>query len=482
MNTTEQSSLSVSLNKNLRRVKEQFHTSTDLKIRKFNIKDNGNREAVILYLDGITNTQNVQENILYPLLQIDKIENIESIVSNHLYIIDVAIATTLDEITNAISRGRTLVLIDGFKEGILADSSDWQKKGLTEPDTQRTLKGPSVGFTEQLKVNTNLLRNMIQTELLAIETIQVGSKVKTDVSIIFLNGFVDDKVLEETRKRIKSIDVTYLLESRVIEDAIEGKKTLFPLVLTCERPDVAVSSLFEGRVAILVNGTPYALIVPNLFLDYFQKPDEYYSKGGRYSYRIMRLFSWILSLTLLGLYVTMVRFHPGWLPDPFAKKLLTQSETLFPIYMEIGFLLFLFQLLAEASLRIPKSSVILVSLVGAIVVGETSVNAKLIHPLTLIVAGINYLASIAISTGGLWGSMNMLRILFLLVGYFFGLKGILIGLVILNVYMASLKSLGVPFLTPIIPFHPKEMKDAFFRGDLRKLINSKHTYPHKNNK
>lgn len=482
MNTIEQSSLSVSLNKNLQRVKEQFDASSDLKIRRIQMKDDVIREAVILYVDGITDTQNMQENILSPLLQIRRIDSIEGIVLNHLSVMDVSVETTFDKILTGLSKGKAVVLIDGFNEGILADSSDWRMRAVTEPSTQSTTNGPMVAFTEQSKVNLNLLRNMIQTSDFKVETIQVGRKSKTDVSIVYLDEFVDKCVLEEAREKIKKIDVTYILELSVIEDAIEEKTKLFPLVHPSERPDVTVSSLFEGRIAIFLNGSPFALIVPTLFFDFFQKPDEYYSKAGRFSFRMMRIFSWILSNILLGVYVTMVRFHHDWLPSPFDKKLLTESDTLFPILMEVLFLLFLFQLLMEASVRIPKSIVLLISLIGAIVVGETSVTAKLIHPLTLIVVGVNFLASIAISAGGLWRSVLTLRMLFLLAGYFFGLKGIVIGMVILIVYMASLKSLGVPYLAPFIPFRPKEMKDAFIRGDLRKLINSKHTYPHKDKK
>ncbi|MCM2534245.1 spore germination protein [Neobacillus pocheonensis] len=482
MNNIEPSSLSVSLQKNLRHMQEEVHATSDLKIRSFTMKDDVVREAAILYLDEITDTKNVQEHLLAPLLRIERIESIETIVLGHLSVIDVSIETTFDAIRNGLSKGKTLVLIDGFNQGILADSSDWQKRALAEPDSQRTSRGSMIGFTEQLKINLNLLRNMVQISSFNVETIRVGSESQTDVAIVYLEKFVDQKVLDETRKKIKDIDVTYLLEARVIEDAIEEKKTLFPLVFTCERPDVTVSALFEGRVVIFVNGTPYALIVPTLFLHYFHQPDEYNLKSGRFIVRALRFFCWFLSIGLLGLYVTMVRFHPHWLRHPFDEKLLTQSDTLMPILIEVLFLSFLFDLLAEVSLRVPKLSIILVSLIGAIVVGQTAVEAKLIHSLTLIVVGLNYLTSLNITAGGLWGAMRTLRYLLLFLGYFFGLTGMLVGMFVVTMYMASLRSLGVPYLAPFIPFRWDEMKDALIRGDLRKLINSKHTYPHKDNK
>ncbi|WP_176522460.1 MULTISPECIES: spore germination protein [unclassified Bacillus (in: firmicutes)] len=481
MNNLEQSTISVSLDKNIQYLKEKFNFSSDLKIRQFTVNDEIIRDSVIIYLDGITNTQNIQDNILTPLLRIIKFESIDAIISRHLSIVDVIKITTFDEILAGLTKGKSLVLIDGYPEGILADTSDWQMRSINEPDTQRSIKGSLVGFNEQIKVNVNLLRNMVQSHKLSVENLQVGNETKTDVAIIYMDGYVDQTVLDETRKKIKEIDVTYLLEARVIEDALEGKKTLFPLVFTCERPDVAVSALYEGRVAVLVNGIPYTLIVPTLFLHYFHQPDEYNSKSGRYGNRFLRFFSWFFSIILLGMYITIVRFHHEWVPDHFAKIFFEKSDTLLPAILEIIFVMIIFQLLTEASLRIPKSTVIIVSLIGAIVIGQTAVTAKIIHSITLIIVGINFLSSIAIAAGGLYGSVLTLRITFLFLGFFFGLKGIIIGLVILLIYMASLKSLGVPYLAPFIPFRPKEMKDAFIRGDLRKLINSKHTYPHKKN-
>ncbi|MFF2876372.1 spore germination protein [Gottfriedia sp. NPDC057991] len=479
MNKAETSKLSVSLHKNLVYIQELFHLSSDLKVRSFKIKDNIVRDGAILYFDAITDTKNIQEHLLTPLLKVGKIDNIEDVISCHLSLMDVSSVTSYDEISTGLSEGKTIVIIEGFDQAILANSTDWQMRAVTEPDTQRSAKGSMIGFNEQLNVNINLLRNMIQMPNLKVETRKVGSKSKTDVAIIYIDEFVDQSILEETRRIISEIDVTYLLEARVIEDAIEKKPKLFPLVFTCERADVSVSALFEGRVVILINGVPYALIVPTLFLHYFHQPDEYNTKSGRFSKRLLRFVCWFVSIFSLGFYITLVRFHPHWIRHPFDDKLLTQSDTLFPILLEIMFLLFLFELLTEASLRIPKATIILLSLIGAIVVGQTSVETKLIHPLTLVVVGINYLTSINIASGGLFGAMRTLRIFFLLLGYFFGVTGMIIGFIIVTVYMASLKSLGVPYLAPFFPFRFKEMKDSLYRGNLQNLINSKHTYPHK---
>nr|WP_172795430.1 spore germination protein [Bacillus sp. FJAT-25509] len=207
---------------------------------------------------------------------------------------------------------------------------------------------------------------------------------------------------------------------------------MFPLVFTCERPEVTISALYEGRVAIIINSTPYVLIVPTLFIHYFQQPDEYNMKSRRFIIRLIRFFSWLLSIGLLGVYATVVQFHQDWFPHKFSKELLSQSNTLLPLPLEMIFLQFIFDLLSETSLRIPISTVLLVSLIGAIVVGQISVDAKIVHSLSLIIVGINFLASMSLTAGGLWGVMSFLRYLFLFIGYFFGITGMSIGFYLLS--------------------------------------------------
>ncbi|MDP4105933.1 MAG: spore germination protein [Bacillota bacterium] len=481
MTSEDSSTLSMSLHSNLKVISKQFQGLSNLKIRKLNVGEDIKTEAAIIYMDGITNTQNIQENILAPLLKMKRIESIESVIKNHLSIIDVNVESSIDEVINGLTKGKCLVLIEGFIQGILADVANWQTRSVSEPNTQRTIKGSMVGFNEQLKVNLNLLQNMIQTQKLKIESYQIGNDSKTDVALLFMDGYVDKKVLERAKKKMKEIDVTYLLEARVIEDALEEKKTLFPLVFTSERPDVTVSALYEGRVVIIVNGLPFVLIVPCLFIHYFQQPDEYNSKAGRFGIRIFRLFSWFLALLLPAIYIAITRFHTSWFPSPFDKKLLSNTDTLLPFVWETMFILFIFHSLLEATLRIPKNTTLLVTLIGTITIGETAVYAKVIHPLTMIVVGVNFLTSMHIASGGLWGSLVLLRLVFILVGNFFGVTGILFGFLLLITYMASIKSIGVPYLAPFIPFSLREMKDVLFRGDLRGLINSKHSYPHKRN-
>ncbi|MEH6940167.1 spore germination protein, partial [Bacillus sp. JJ664] len=329
------------------------------------------------------------------------------------------------------------------------------------------------------KVNLNLIRSYIQSPDLCVESKQIGHFAKTDLSIVYIKNKVDKIALEEVRTRISTLDIEYVLEPRVVEDALEGrKKTIFPLVFNTEMPDVTAAALYEGRIAVLVNGTPLASIVPSLFVQHMTQPTEYYSKVGRFSNRLLFMFSYFLTFCLPGIYLAIANFHSKWFPTKFAKKYFTHSDTILPYLLEITLLLIILYLLSLASFRIPSDLIIVASLVGTMVVSTTAVDAKLIHPLSLIIVGISFLTNLLFITGGMANAITPLRFIFIIVGNFLGLTAIGIGIICLLIYMSRLRSVGVPFLAPIIPFRPQEFKDVFYRGDLKKLINSPHKYPH----
>lgn len=226
---------------------------------------------------------------------------------------------------------------------------------------------------------------------------------------------------------------------------------------------------------MIVDGYPFAIIVPALFIDFIQAPDDYHISMGRFTNRIMRLIAFILGVYLPGVYIAIANFHKDDLPNKISKALISKDELL-PTFWEIFILLLLIRMLVDVSFRLPNSAVILVSLIGTIVIGETAVTAKLIHPVSLIVIGITALSSFLVDNRGLVGADATLRILFLIIANFFGFNGLIIATTILIIYMVSLKSVGVPYLSPLIPFKMQEFKDTFYREDLQKLINSKHTY------
>ncbi|WP_167555301.1 spore germination protein [Gottfriedia acidiceleris] len=227
-----------------------------------------------------------------------------------------------------------------------------------------------------------------------------------------------------------------------------------------------------------MNGTPQAVVVPALFVQYMALPNEYYTKNGSLTNRLILFFCYFLTICLPGIYVAISNFHENWFSAEFTKKYFTQSSTILPFFFEVFLLILVLYILGIASFRIQSDLIILASLIGTMVISTTAVDADLIHSLSLIIVGATFLLSLLFTTGGIFNSIFTLRFLFLIIGSFLGLTAMGIGLVLLFIYMASLRSVGVPFLAPIIPFRPQEFKDVFYRGDLKKLTNSPHKYPH----
>lgn len=474
------------LNKNVHLIQKRLHHTSDLLIRTIQIGESTHlHEVAIVYMDSIANSQIIRDCIVTPLLIIQSINEKENLVQRiayrHIRSESIKILQSVNDSIEGIVSGKTLILIDGYDSGIIVDTTEWQQRSVEKSIRQSTAEGPTIGFSEQVKVNINLIRGYIQSENLCVETKKVGRFTKKEVSIIYINGKVDEIALNEVRSRIDSLNIEYAFELSVVDDALSGSQSIFPLAYITELPDVTVSALYEGRVVVIMNGTPQALIIPNLFIQFLQQPNDYYMRTGRLANRIITLICFLMTILLPGIYLAIANFHENWLPKKFSDKYFTHGETILPFFWEISLLLFLLYVLGIASYRIPKDLIILASLVGTTVISSTAVDAKLIHPLSLVIVGITFLTQLLFMAAGMSSPTFSLRFIFLLIGNFLGVTAIGIGLMLLIIYISRLKSVGVPYLAPIIPFNAKEFKDVFYRGNLKKLINSQHTYPHDKN-
>ncbi|MGM0877821.1 MAG: spore germination protein [Bacillota bacterium] len=474
-----------SLEENIKHLKEAFHNTDDLSVRKLKFGLKNSLNVNLIYLKGIVNKDSIQEYIIAPLLGSTKnITNrtsiIDDVAENVIRTAEVNVKDNFEDLTDAIIKGNAVILFEGINRGIIAEVAQAKERGLEQAISERSPRGGNVGLTENLNTNISLLRSMVKTQDFCIETMEVGTLSKTDVSLLYIKGVVDQGIVAEVRRIIDNLSVQYVLEARLIQEEIDGKFSIFALNEDSERPDTIIGSLFDGKVIILIDGTPYATIVPGLFLSSFQSPDEYHTKGGRLNIRLLRLGAFILSVYLPAVYVVLDKFEVDNLPKNMAKILFEGSELL-PSFWSMVILIFLFTLLIDITFRIPTSTIILVSLIATTVIGETAVSAKIIHPVVLITIGITFLGHFIIANKLMTAPLNILRNLFLWVRYFFGFNGIIVGTTILIIYMVNLRPLGVPFMSPIIPFRIEELKDTVYRGKLKRLLNSKHSYPQDNN-
>jgi len=470
---------------NIDRIKMSFNDTADLVIREIRFGLKKEMTLKVVYLDGIIDTKLLQESVILPLvetLNINKTQSKELInhVSNTILTTpNVKTTKSYQKLLGAIIHGNAILLIDGFHEVIIVEVTEWAERALEESLGERSPIGVALGFSEKAKTNINILRGIIKTEQFCVQKMTFGTKAKTDVFLLFIDDIVDKGILNEVRNRIKKLDVKYILESRIVEEIVEGKpKSIFPLTLSSERPDKAASALFEGRVIVMVDGTPHAIIAPTLFAEFFQAPDEYYGRYGRFSMRLLRFSAFLSTIFLSGIYISLDKHGKEHIPNKLYEALLTKDEIL-PTFWEVVLLNILFTLFFDASFRATKGAVLLISILGAILLGETAVSANLIHPVGLLVVGFSFISAL-LTNKGLGGAFTTLRTCFILIGYYLGSNGMFIGITLLIMYMISLRSIGVPYLSPFIPLNFKELKDTLYRGNLKTLTNSKHSYPDDN--
>ncbi|GLX67264.1 spore germination protein [Paenibacillus glycanilyticus] len=473
MTGSEPTVLQKPLDDNLNVIMQRFHHTTDLKIRDLQV---AHLKASILYIDGLIDSVRLQESVIRPLLHMSPVERelIDFIMASVIEATDVSATYEFQELSDGLIQGKAALLLEGYSKAIIVDVAEWKERGIAQPISERAPRGPILGLTEKMTSNINLLRSFIKTPDLCVETSQLGTLSKTNISILYIDGVVDQEILKFVQKHIDSLKVKYVPESRIVEEALEARKSLFPLSKTAERPDTVATSLYEGRVAILVDGTPRAIIVPSLFMDNMQAPDDYYTKYGKLSNRLIRFFGFFMAIYTPAVFVTITMWHRSEIPDAVAKALLPKGTLLSPIF-EMLLLILLFKVLIDITFRLPQSVVLLVSLVGTITIGDSLVKAKLTHPFALIIVAVTFLFTFLIANKVL-AAITILRVAFLLIGAFLDFPGIIVGSTLLVFYMVQLKSAGVPYLSPLIPFKPRELKDTLFRGDLKKLLNSKHSY------
>ena len=371
--------------------------------------------------------------------------------------------------------GETVLLIDTCSKGIMLSSRGWPMRSIQEPSAETLIRGARDGFNETMKVNITLIRRRIRDPKLKVKYMQVGNRSKTDISIIYIDDVVNKTVLETVKKRIKNINIDAVLESSYIEEMIEDDGySPFPQIENTERPDAAASALLEGRVVIVVDNTPSVLIAPAIFVSFMQSSEDYYERWMPSCVtRIIRYLALPIVMLLPALYVAVSQYHPNLLPTQFALYVAaSRADVPFPPYFEAFLMELVMELVREASLRITSPVGSTIGLVGGLVIGQSSVEAGLITPLAVIIVALTAIASFAIPSYNFSTSLRMIRFGFILLASLFGLFGISIGICFLIIHLCTLKSFGVPYMTPLSSFveNRKDLKDTVIRPKIKKMV------------
>ncbi len=481
------------LKANISLVKEATGESVDFISRTFKLDENGKSQVGLFYVEGISDTEVIRNNIISSLMfEVKKIyPDFEYSPSNIFNAIkdlilpdgDVNPIEDFSDFFNHVYSGDTIILIDGFDKGFYVSTRKWQDRGVNEPSSEIVIRGPKDGFTETLRTNTALLRRRIKSQKLWFEALVIGKYSKTDVVIAYIKDIADEKLVDEVKKRLNRIDIDGILDSGQVEQLIEDEgSSFFPTVFSAERPDVTSAALLEGRIAIIVDGSPFVLIAPTIFIHFLQSPEDYYQKS-RYAtlIRILRFCSLFIALLGPSLYITFTTFHQEAIPLELLSSIISQQGGIpFPILVESLIMEISFEILREANARMPQASGSAISTVGAIIIGQAAVVAGIVSPLIIIVVALTAITSLIVPSNKLANSIRASRFFFMFMAAFFGLYGILMGLILLVLHLASIRSFGIPYLAPYAPFNLSEQKDSIIKYPLWKIGRRPKLYNSKN--
>lgn len=464
------------------RILERFNECEDVMCRSIKV---GERVANILFILDITSYETISDFIIKPLQQIESVPSGEKyseyIVREVIQGREIKIAEDTEEVIDEILKGKVCVLIEKEQTMILVDAAKFLTRAITEPPTSTVLQGPREGFNESVKNNISLIRRRLSTPDLVIRNLKIGRKTKTLVSLVYIEKVASKKMVNQIFEKLQQIDIDGVLDSHYVATYLQMyPNSIFKQVGTTEKPDIAVAKLLEGRVCVVVDGSPLVLTLPFLVFENFQSSEDYYTNHHHASFvRLVRLIGILFAILLPGVFVALQLYHYSVVPIKFLVTIANTTQGIpFPPLIEMLFIVLLFELLNEASLRMPKYLGMAMSIVGALILGDTAVSAGLISPPTVMIVALSSMTTFTVAD--LSNQISLLRLAMILMGALFGIFGIMLGVVWLISYMASLDSYGAPFLAPLTPFVKADMKD-FMRVDSRIDMNlNPKSFPNEN--
>jgi spore germination protein KA len=478
--TGQATSLYVDLQHNIRHVQQTLGNSGDLIVRELPIGANEQLHGAILYTEGLVDKTSIQNFMIESLMSgldhnaleeaIHSNTDMLAYLKNHVFAVDrIDDTDKFNLLFQSLLSGNVIFLLNGYNRCLFINVSKHEHRAITEPAVETVVRGPRESFTECLRTNTSLIRRKIKDQNLWLDNRAIGRVTKTEVAVMYLKGIADDSIVEQVHARLDTIDIDGILESGYIEELIQDAKySPFPTIYNSERPDVIAAELLEGKVAIVVDGTPFVLVVPALFISFLHSAEDYYQRADISSLiRILRFIGLFISLLAPSLYIAITTFHQEMLPTQLLIGLVSQREGIpFPAFIEALMMEIVFEVLREAGLRMPRAVGQAVSIVGTLVIGQAAVEAGIVSAVMVIVVSITAIASFIYPAVNMSISMRMLRFPLMGLAASFGFFGVFLGLIALLLHLCSLSSFGVPYMAPFAPYIQDDIKDTIIRMPL----------------
>ncbi|WP_276357100.1 spore germination protein [Cohnella caldifontis] len=464
------------LDDTLQDLDRELGKNSDFKVRRFRVF--GRYPAAMLHFSNINDQELINTNILKALMYLpphlpetDRTsEQLKSaILQDALYHSESKFEREMSAVVVALLRGDTAVVVDGLDEALLIGTRQIDKRGIDQPATEQVIRGPREGFIEPLATNIALIRYRLPTKSLRVETLVLGERSHSQIAVCYLEDVASPKLVSEVKKRLSNIRLPAILDTGYLEQYIEDNNiSPFPQVQYTERPDKVVANLLEGRVAILADGSPLALVVPTVFNQFYQTVEDYTERFLLMSaIRLARLVALIFSLIFSSLYVAIISYNPELIPTEFAVAVAGgRAGVPFPAIVEVLVMEITMEVLREATIRLPQQVGGALSIVGVLVIGQAAVAAGFASPITVVIIALTTIGSFATPAYNAALALRLLRFPIIVMAGVFGLYGIVIGLILIVNHLLSLKSFGVPYLSPLVPGNFNGMKDLLIRAPL----------------
>ncbi|ULL13639.1 spore germination protein [Paenibacillus sp. H1-7] len=457
--------ISASLDENKDFLNEMFADCSDFVIREFYIERSA--KAIFFFVDGLVNTQSANEAMKTLMVIEGKEYLIERILETSLPVTQTQQADNYADMLKSVLGGDVGLIVEGNTQCILMGIRGMEKRSIQEPETEAVIRGPREGFVENLRTNTSMVRRKLKTPRLKMKPMTIGRESNTSIVITYMEDIADPALVDEVLCRLEKIDIDAILETGYLEELIQDSAfSPFPQIQYTERPDMVAAALLQGRVGIIVDGTPFVLLVPFVFAEALHATEDYYER-----FQMMTLIRWlryvllVLSLLTPGLYVAFTTFHQDLLPTSLLLSVAASREAIpFPAVVEAFIMETTFEALREAGIRLPKTIGAAVSILGALVIGQAAVQAGIVSAPMVIVVSLTGIASFTIPRFNAAIAIRILRFPIMIAAAIFGLYGILICIMLLLGHLANLRSFGVPYLSPFGPISSNDMKDAMFRA------------------
>lgn len=450
----------------IEKIKKDTNDSPDIVVRDIKV---GNSYIYLVFNEVLCDGSYINDFILEEIVTIKPSKDLFDDIYNNIPSNNIKKMNTYDEALSILFQGFCIILVN--EKTLAVEAKANLDRGISDSQNEVSIMGPNDAFNENFNTNLGLIRRRIRTHNLIVENQMIGKQTNTKIGICYMKNIADEKLVDTIKKKLSSINIDGIIDTGYIREILLDKESIFPTVNLTERPDSVSQALLEGKIAIIVDNTPYVMIIPTFFIDFFHTPDDYYQKSFNITFiRIIRLISFLLAIFLPAYYVSITTHNPEAIPITLLTNFAAQRLNVpFPGFIEAFIMMTCFEILRESDARTPSKVGTSISILGGLVLGEAAVSAGLVSPIMIIVIAISMISGLLFTSNALIFSIRYFRIILLILSAFFGLFGIFIGLVILIVKLSSINTFGFSYTSPFSPLIKTELRDSLVKTRSKSL-------------